>query len=82
MSKGIYPRDEEWKEKQRRSRALSHSIVVTGTPRTGILQPYIGRVFCSQRELALVLGVTPRAVNYWLSIGYINLIKNLKKIDE
>lgn len=75
--KGKYLRDDKWREKRLATHALNHSIIVTDTPRTGALSPYIGRIFKSQRELAVLVGVSPRTVNYWLSMGYVNLIKKI-----
>lgn len=60
----------------------THSIVVTGTPRSGILNPYIGKVFPTLRALAIELKVTPRTASYWLSMGYVNKIKNLPKTQD
>jgi hypothetical protein len=74
MSKGIYPRDDEWREKYTSTLSHDHSVIVTDSPRTGTLVPYIGRVFRTQRELSRLVGVSPRTVTYWISMGYVNLV--------
>lgn len=73
--KGVYIRDDNWKKKFQTTISLTHSIIVTDSPRTGVLVPYIGRVFHSQRELSRLVGVSPRTVTYWMAMGYVNLIK-------
>lgn len=74
MSKGRYIRDDNWRKKIQETLSTTHSIVVTGSPRTGILIPYIGRVFPTQRELGRVVGVSPHTISYWLSKGYIGIV--------
>lgn len=80
MSKGVYPRTQEWKNKIEDTLSATHSVVVTGSPRTGILMPYIGHVFPTQRALARVVGVSPHTIQYWLSRGYIGVIY-VEKLD-
>ena len=74
--KGKYIRDDNWRKKIQETWSKKHSIIVTGTPRTGVLMPYIGRVFPTQRELARVVGVSPKTITYWLSKGYIGICLN------
>jgi hypothetical protein len=74
MSKGVYPRSKEWYQKLTGTLSKTHSIVVTGSPRTGVLIPYIGRVFPNQRVLAREVGVSPRTIQYWLGRGYVGLV--------
>lgn len=74
MSKGMYVRDDNWRKKIEETLSTTHSIVVTGSPRTGVLLPYIGHVFPTQRALARIVGVSPRTIQYWLSKGYVGVV--------
>ncbi len=79
--RGKYIRDDKWLKKLQATLSPTHRIIVTGSPRTGILMPYIGIVFPTQRELARVVGVSPHTVQYWLRQGYIGIIYNEKTGD-
>ena len=79
--KGVYNRGENWRKKLQETLSPTHRIIVTGSPRTGILMPYVGIVFPTQRELARVVGVSPHTVQYWLRQGYIGIIYNEKNGD-
>lgn len=81
MRRGEYKRTQESRARYYATIRRTHAVVVTGTPRSGVLSPYIGRVFGTLKELADALQVTPRTTSYWLSMGYVNRIKTFENID-